>query len=195
MRMAKVIYVIGPRDGPQKIGLGKTAQGRLRNLQTGNGSALEIAGSVAADDGEAASIERFAHYLLEPHRMRGEWFDVSPEQAVEAITQAADRVRRGEKIPPKPPTLVEMLPAGPSMGLSPSRTDTAKCLRSARIGAGLRQYELAQALGISAAFLCTIEKGDRPIPRHLLAKLPREIRRPILDLEIAHVQALRDALE
>ena len=36
-----------------------------------------------------------------------------------------------------------------------------------RLKAGLRQYELAQFLGISQTFLCDVERGRRPVTKRL----------------------------
>ena len=36
-----------------------------------------------------------------------------------------------------------------------------------RLKAGLRQYELAQFLGISQTFLCDVERGRRPVTKGL----------------------------
>jgi len=53
---------------------------------------------------------------------------------------------------------------------------TASDLKIARIRAGLRQYRLAAALGISQTALSQIENGQRPVPRERLEAIAEAIR-------------------
>jgi transcriptional regulator with XRE-family HTH domain len=52
-------------------------------------------------------------------------------------------------------------------------------LRQARLGAGLSQKELAQAIGCSASRLSAYEHGDRPVPLTELELLARHLHLPI----------------
>ena len=44
-------------------------------------------------------------------------------------------------------------------------------LKIARIKAGLRQYELADRLGIHQVYLCQMEQGRRPIPPEIAKRI------------------------
>lgn len=69
--------------------------GRLHGLQAP--LPYELAAHYTADTAFDKHVEAIAHKILEEKRMRGEWFDVSPEDAKQAINDAIDRVRQGER--------------------------------------------------------------------------------------------------
>lgn len=69
--------------------------------------------------------------------------------------------------------------------------DIGERIRELRLEAGITQRQLSVALGVAASFVCVVESGAKPFPRRLIAKLPRAIRVPILDAEIAELIALR----
>lgn len=93
------IYIIGPSDGPQKIGKAADPQSRLQLFQTGNHLALSISATFAVTRDEVTAIERYAHCLLSEYRVRGEWFNVSPTEAANAIQRAIEDVRSGKTAP------------------------------------------------------------------------------------------------
>ena len=64
-------------------------------------------------------------------------------------------------------------------------------LVEARKAAGLTQQQLAEHLGIRQPFLAEIEKGRRSLPRERYARLPKAIRRRVIDAAIAELKALR----
>jgi len=64
-------------------------------------------------------------------------------------------------------------------------------LIDARKQAGLTQRQLAEHLGVAQATLADIERGRRPLPRERIAKLPKEIRRRVVD---AAIDELRDQI-
>jgi len=66
-----------------------------------------------------------------------------------------------------------------------------EALVKARKAAGLTQRQLAEHLGIRQPTLAEIEKGRRPLPRERYGKLPRAIRRRVIDAAIAELKALR----
>jgi transcriptional regulator with XRE-family HTH domain len=57
-------------------------------------------------------------------------------------------------------------------------------LIDARKQAGLTQRQLAEHLGVAQATLADIERGRRPLPRERIAKLPKEMRRRVIDAAI-----------
>lgn len=95
------VYVIGTEDGPQKIGIANNPESRRAIFQTGNPEPLMLAASVPVLKHEALSVERYAHWLLEGSRIRGEWFNVSPDEALEAVEAAVKAVRDRKEAPPE----------------------------------------------------------------------------------------------
>jgi len=73
-----------------------------------------------------------------------------------------------------------------------------EALVEARKAAKLTQHQLADHLGIGQSNLADIERGRRPFPRERIAKLPKEIRRHVIDAaidelrhQIAELRAMR----
>lgn len=79
------LYVIGPLSGPQKIGISKNPQSRLRSLQTGHPSKLFLNHSIEVPDDRVRLLERMIHQDLSHRRTNGEWFDLSPTEAEELL--------------------------------------------------------------------------------------------------------------
>jgi hypothetical protein len=92
------IYVIGAPDGPQKIGLANDPVRRLAILQTGNASGIGVNASVPVMRSDADLVERHAHHLLLDRHIRGEWFDVTPAEALAVIRQAVSAANRGDQV-------------------------------------------------------------------------------------------------
>lgn len=89
-KYASFVYVVqSGNGGPVKIGSAGSVLSRLVHLQIGNPVELTIPAVVMC--GARHNIELATHGLLERHWVRGEWFDVSPLEAVEAIVKAAER--------------------------------------------------------------------------------------------------------
>lgn len=96
---AYCVYVLGPEDGPQKVGVSNDLRRRLVSIQNGNHLDLCIAAAFPVQRSEARMVEKFAHRLLWEFKIRGEWFDVTPEQAAAAVMRAVAALRNGEEIP------------------------------------------------------------------------------------------------
>jgi hypothetical protein len=76
--------------GYYKIGKANVPLNRLRNLQTGNPFALTIVHRVSGSDpDEASRLEARVHEILDPHHLRGEWFNCPLDQIIDAIRQAS----------------------------------------------------------------------------------------------------------
>ena len=86
------VYVMGSADGPQKIGIAKNLRARHGGIQVGNHLEIIVAHTVEVEDAIVKHVERQAHSILEEKRLRGEWFDVSPGEALDAILAARDAV-------------------------------------------------------------------------------------------------------
>lgn len=88
------IYVIGPAIGPQKIGLSGDVDKRLQTLQTGSPVDLLVHHREPIIAKQVKLLEKKIHRELNHKRVRGEWFDLTPEEAKEFVVFFA--IRYGE---------------------------------------------------------------------------------------------------
>jgi len=91
--MTASVYVIQSEYGPIKIGVSRHPPSRLYGITQGQPYSAKVVHSVSDPEIPATAIERAAHGLLSRQRRRGEWFDVTPEQAIEAIASAIDLIK------------------------------------------------------------------------------------------------------
>jgi Meiotically Up-regulated Gene 113 (MUG113) protein len=84
------LYVIHTAStGFYKVGKANVPLNRMRNLQIGNPFPLSIVHSVpGSDPDEASRLETRVHEILDPHHLRGEWFDCPLDRVIAAIEQA-----------------------------------------------------------------------------------------------------------
>lgn len=91
-RIPGCVYVIQwENDGPVKIGMAIDPWFRLKELQTANWGELFLRALVPTPC-RPKIVERTAHRLAYPHWLRGEWFDLTPLEAVSTILDAAKAV-------------------------------------------------------------------------------------------------------
>lgn len=83
------IYVIGRPCHPVKIGFSENVDTRLANLQTGQPEKLGIYFEHEVIPKWARKVEKGCHVRLAIHRQEGEWFDVTPEEAIEVVKAVA----------------------------------------------------------------------------------------------------------
>lgn len=82
------IYVIARKDGddvsgPVKVGITKSLGGRLSALQTGSPHELVVVHALRVPTRDIATeMEECFHGTQRAHRMKGEWFDLDPYDAV-----------------------------------------------------------------------------------------------------------------
>lgn len=81
------VYVIGCAGHPVKIGIAADVNNRLAGIQTGFPHPLRIYCAVEVSD--ARAVERACHNQLSAKRLKGEWFDCEPEEAVEVVRAIA----------------------------------------------------------------------------------------------------------
>lgn len=84
MRTAYV-YLIGPAEGPYKIGHATSVRTRLGSLQCGNWQELFIHHTVTIQANLAPVVEAELHDKFAADRIRGEWFDVDLTRAKESL--------------------------------------------------------------------------------------------------------------
>ena len=97
----RYVYVIGPSQGLQKVGIATDPKQRLATLQTAVPFDLHLHLAVAVPFHEAHAIERRAHRLLARSCVRNEWFEATPAEAIAAV-QSATAPREAAKPTPQP---------------------------------------------------------------------------------------------
>lgn len=92
-----VVYVIKSAEGVRhvKIGCARDVRERLRELQIARPDALEVAGIVVPTNGNALAVEQAAHVIAGRYWIRGEWFALSAERALEAVRLADGAIAAG----------------------------------------------------------------------------------------------------
>lgn len=97
------IYVIGEKGGPYKIGYSGSPNQRLNALRQSTRMDLEIWLTGELPYKNARGVELLTHKILAEHRVEGEWFSVTVEQAEAAITEADRQYdARPKVLVPKP---------------------------------------------------------------------------------------------
>lgn len=85
------IYVIGIEDGPVKVGISQSPNGRLDTLQTGSPVKLSILHyRKCRNRDHALHHERMFHEVYAENRMVGEWFNMSSDFAIEGVDTSFD---------------------------------------------------------------------------------------------------------
>lgn len=82
------VYVIGPEEGPYKVGVtsGKIEK-RIRSIQTGCPHPIRIFQVIETQD--AARIEGAAHFALSSFRTSGEWFNAPLDMILSTVNGLA----------------------------------------------------------------------------------------------------------
>lgn len=85
-----LLYIITEsEDGPVKIGIAKKPGCRLKELQTGNARRLDLYWCVPFQTaGKARAAEQRVHRELDKHRMVGERFSLTPQDAARLVGAA-----------------------------------------------------------------------------------------------------------
>ena len=92
--MSQFLYVICEQSDeptPVKIGLSVKPERRLKQLQTGQSSQLVLFHKEEVPDEQVYGLERAIHRDLRHKRVKGEWFLITPEDAVAEIKHALIR--------------------------------------------------------------------------------------------------------
>lgn len=85
------IYVIGREDGPVKVGISSGPNGRLMALQIGCPFTIGLLHQRKCRDRDhALQHESIFHDVYAPHRLRGEWFDMESDLAIEGVDTLFD---------------------------------------------------------------------------------------------------------
>lgn len=134
----KQIYVIGPSNGPLKIGIAENAKSRRSILNVGNHQYLRIhhIHDVESEE-EALRIERELHFHFQDSHIRGEWFQLSVDDLPKVKQMFSSLIM-----------FTEFAPDGWSLKRKGCDEFTAEVCRTARNGIGLSTKELAEKAGV-----------------------------------------------
>ena len=80
--MTDYLYVIGNNTDKQKIGFSKDVNKRLKTLQTGNPDELKIHYTIECPSEKTRKLEKKIHTELSYKKLKGEWFAMSPTEAI-----------------------------------------------------------------------------------------------------------------
>ena len=84
MKEVEHVYIVGEPEGPVKIGYTKDLRSRIGAIKTGYPHPMDFIEHMEMPPKEdGLSIERAMHSALKDHRLRGEWFDITGEHAVD----------------------------------------------------------------------------------------------------------------
>lgn len=106
--MESYIYVIAVlEDGPVKIGFSKSPDKRLRQLQTGQADVLRLFHSEPIELDKVHLMEQVVHRENRHRKIKGEWFNMSVEDAILEVRHAMIRFEeevetRSQFIPKNP---------------------------------------------------------------------------------------------
>jgi hypothetical protein len=79
------LYVIGTNERYQKIGFSANVERRLKSLQTGNPDKLAIHHVEPVPKEQVRLLERKIHKELSYYRLKGEWFNLTSQEAVDLL--------------------------------------------------------------------------------------------------------------
>lgn len=85
--------------GPIKVGHSSDPERRAAHLSRGLPSPIRVFAQKRCHPKDRLFVERYAHAIMWPRRVRGEWFDVTQEQAALALEIAVRQTEAG-KLPP-----------------------------------------------------------------------------------------------
>jgi len=91
------LYVITDDAGACKVGVSRSPQRRLRQLQTGASTRLRLARFADEPHILGSEVEAYTHWLLREAQMEGEWFKVTPDAAWVALVAAVVAVSMGNR--------------------------------------------------------------------------------------------------
>ncbi len=96
------VYVIGWDAGWQKVGFSYRPEKRAEVLRKAGAPRYKVHHQVEVAPQDVRGVEALAHHLLRAHHEEGEWFGVTPAEAIAAVDDAVVRYAAGERCPPRP---------------------------------------------------------------------------------------------
>lgn len=91
--MESFLYVIKSKSSSTevKIGFSDDPEARLKQLQTGHPEPLEVIYREGVDSSKVRYLERIIHQVNKSRRLKGEWFLLSPQDAILEVKHAVIR--------------------------------------------------------------------------------------------------------
>lgn len=89
--LVEYVYIIGPAEGPVKVGKSEAPETRIKQLQAKTNEVLYLMGKWPLGRAHSLAVERYVHWLLRDKAIGREWFDVTREEAAHAIDTAISR--------------------------------------------------------------------------------------------------------
>jgi hypothetical protein len=90
------VYVIASQSGAVKVGITNNIKQRLRDLQYDKYGRVSLY-SIIDPRPDHRNIEQVTQDLLHEKNIEGEWYDVTPMEAEEAVDRAIELVEKGVK--------------------------------------------------------------------------------------------------
>jgi DNA-binding XRE family transcriptional regulator len=144
--MSDFVYVIRAVGGPVKIGVAASPEHRCKTMATACPFPLEMAFKYHVEGTNPHKVERAAHRLLFDRRACGEWFNVSVDEAIQAIEKAAGQITNPPSIEDEPMRTRTLISAAQS--------------RAARALLNLGLAEVSKAAGLAVNTIARFEKDD-----------------------------------
>lgn len=82
------IYVLGIPGGPHKIGYSYRPEDRVRAMEREGRKGVYLCGQWPMGARVVQAAERYIHWLLRDKHLKNEWFNVSLEEAEDAVRKA-----------------------------------------------------------------------------------------------------------
>jgi len=97
------VYVIASEGGMCKIGKANDPQKRVRELSTGSPYRLTVAHTFPLESQfRCFEVERAAHERLAEKRMSGEWFNVTADEAADAVRAEIAKLDQSNSVDRRP---------------------------------------------------------------------------------------------
>jgi hypothetical protein len=91
--MTCYLYAIGRLEGPVKVGVSSSVNGRLSSIQTGCPFQIRLIHAVKCDSrAQAFSYESAFHSALADERLSGEWFNLDGNRAYAEMNSLVDDI-------------------------------------------------------------------------------------------------------
>lgn len=79
------LYVIGPKEGPYKLGFSVNPKKRTKQLQTGMNLDIEVFYMKEVEKTIVKFLEKLLHKEIKRYRIRGEWYNLTLEEAIAEV--------------------------------------------------------------------------------------------------------------
>ena len=148
------IYFIKEDREEDRIKIGKSTDiaDRWSSHQTSNSDELTAIGHIECDEEKLGEVEKAAHIFFEDYKIRGEWFEITVEQAEKYISEQDKgilKIQKREDRSPKINTLEgfnSVMKYRPPCFINPSLK--ASGWDKARVGEPIRRIELDSGIWV-----------------------------------------------